>query len=186
MISIVCPTITGREHWLERCQIAYCETTDTECEFIVIKDATACGIAWNQGCEEARGDYIHFTADDIEPTPGWWEVGIEWIKKGVLPAPRILNTDGTLQSCGDNNQEWPTGAETVVARIPFCSREQMERIFPIIDVHYWTDYDFTRKGKALGWPSIVVRDFLFYHHYAPEGRLDERLAADQKVFNAAG
>jgi len=41
LISIVCPTIAGREHWLERCECSYCETTELEHEFIVVRDYPA-------------------------------------------------------------------------------------------------------------------------------------------------
>lgn len=183
MISIICPTIDGREHWLERCHQSYCETTD-DFEFIVIRNRPSCGIGWNDGYVEANGDFIHLTADDIEATPGWWQVGIEWIEKGYLPAARILNTDGTLQSCGDDASEQPTGTPTEVARIPFCSREQMECICPILETHYGTDYYFSYRGKECGWPSVVVREFLFYHHFAQEGRNEFRFEDDMEAFYA--
>ena len=40
MISIVVPTITGREHWLERCVEAYHKTLQDipDYQIIVIKD----------------------------------------------------------------------------------------------------------------------------------------------------
>ena len=37
MISVVVPTITGREHWLERCLDAYVRTReDVEIQFITM------------------------------------------------------------------------------------------------------------------------------------------------------
>ena len=69
MISIICPTISGREHWLERCRVSYLETTQMEYEFIILDDFPSCNAAWNVGIREAKGDYLHLTADDIEAHP---------------------------------------------------------------------------------------------------------------------
>ena len=183
MISLIVPTIEGREHWLERTLHAYHDTTP-DYELIVLRDRATAGIAWNEGWSQAKGDYLHFTADDIEPQAGWWQEGIKWIERGILPAPRVLNTDGTLQSCGDDCSEQETGTPTQVARIPFCSREQAECIFPIIENHYCGDYYFTWKGRQCGWPSLVVRDFVFTHHLVNVGRLNT-LDADWAAFQRA-
>jgi hypothetical protein len=162
--------------------MAYATYTVEPYEILVEIDHPTCGLAWNAGRERAKGDFIHYTADDIEPTENWDTVGIEWVEKGHLPAARILNTDGSLQSCGDTDQETDTGTPTELARIPFASREQMDFIGDIIEVHYYTDSYFSHRGRLGGWTSVVVREFLFYHHFAQEGRLDERLYPDLAVY----
>jgi hypothetical protein len=43
----------------------------TPIELIVIKNEPTCGIAWQKGAEQATGDFLHFTADDLEPALGW-------------------------------------------------------------------------------------------------------------------
>jgi glycosyltransferase involved in cell wall biosynthesis len=187
MISVIIPTITGREHWLERCKAAYLATTPMfEYETIVLRDYPSCGTAWNKGIERAVGDYIHLTADDIEPLPGWWKPAIESADRGELPAARILNTDGTLQSCGTDANEHEEGEVATIARIPFATREQFEKIGPMLDIHYQTDQWFSHRGRICGYPTIVRRDYLFYHHFAPEGRLDHRLAADVREYHRLG
>jgi hypothetical protein len=115
--------------------------------------------------------YIHLTADDIEPHEGWYEAAVETIKDGFLPAPRILNGDGSLQSCGDAN-ETPNGTVVEIARIPFATKEQMACIGPIIDQMYFTDNWFSHRGRQCGWESVINRAYLFTHHLAPEGRID--------------
>lgn len=181
LISIVCPTIVGREHWLERCHESYRQTCELF-EWIQIHDRPTCGVAWNDGFAQASGDYIHLTADDIEATPGWWETGINWVNRGFVPAARVVNGDGTLQSCGDTCRETPTGTPTMMARVPFLSREQANTVFPIIETHYMTDAWITTKAAQHGWPTVVVRDFCFIHHLASEGRLDT-LEHDRKAFS---
>lgn len=187
MISIIVPTITGREHWLERCLTAYKRTISPFfLEFIVIKDRPSCGVAWNEGISQAQGDYIHLTADDIEPAGArWWPTAVESVKRGELPAARILNSDGTLQSCGTDDQEHDEGEEATVARIPFGSREQFDRIGPMLDEHYMGDHWFSHRGRQLGYRSVVRRGYCFVHHFAQEGRIDS-LNADVRAYKRRG
>lgn len=183
-ISIVCPTIDGREESLERCRTAYCETSE-DAEFLIVRNAPTCNQAWNIGIPETRGSYIHLTADDIEPFPGWWEAGIEWVERGFLPAPRILHTDGTLQSCGDGDWETDTGTVTELTRVPFFSREQMDTlgIYPIRpEGQYFGDAYVSHRGRLKGVPTVVVREMCFKHHFAQAGRLDHLLYPDLDDF----
>ena len=96
---------------------------------------------------------------------------------GELPAARILNTDGTLQSCGTDHLEHEEGEEAFVARIPFATREQFDLIGPMMNEQYMGDYWFSHRGRQVGLKSVVRRDYCFFHHYAQEGRIDT-LAAD--------
>ena len=181
MISVVIPTITGREHWLHNAMKCY-----PGCELIVIKDQPTCGIAWNQGIQEASGSHILLAADDIAPAvQEWAAAAIYWTGQGYLPCARILNTDGTLQSCGYWVEEVGTGSICRFARIPFATREQLAAIGPIIDTHYYTDVWFSDMGRRHGYETVVVREFCFYHHFAPEGRVDDRLEPDRLLYEQA-
>lgn len=184
MISIICPTITGREHYLERCRASYCETTQEESEFIILHDFPSCNAAWNEGIRQATGDYIHLTADDIEAHPRWAEIALEWTDKSYLPCPRVLNPDGSLQSCGPDAYEHPTGWSSDVARVPFFPRILLSVIYPILDSHFMGDYWVTHQANKLGWPTVVVREWVFTHHLAMEGRLYS-LDQDLKTYWAA-
>ena len=186
MISVIVPTIAGREKWLEKCHDSYCATTE-DFEFIVMRDYPTCNQGWNAGIEEAKGDFIHLTADDIEATPGWWQAGMEWIAKGHLPGPRIINSDGTVQSCGDTVDETPTGTWTELTRVPFFSREQMDTfgIYPIIPTMYFGDSWVSHKARLHGCETVVVREMCFVHSFANVGRKDEQLWDDLKVFKRA-
>ena len=190
LLTIVMPTISAREEIFSRCYERYQETLRQEdikhrTQFFVLKDRPTCGIAWNEGIAMAEGEYIHLTADDIEPLDGWLLPAIESVKRGELPAARILNTDGTLQSCGTNHLEAPEGAEAEVARIPFASRAQFEAIGPMLEEHYMGDYWFSHRGRECGLPSKVVRNYAFIHHLAREGR-KKSLSRDLKAYRAKG
>ena len=184
MISIICPTIDGREHWLERCERSYRETTTGEFEFVVFRNLPSCNAAWNKGIPSVEGDVIHLTADDIEAHPGWMDSGLSALDQGFLPCPRILNTDGSLQSCGDDDQEKPDGTPSQVARIPLFKREWVDYFYPFPEIQYMGDYWLTAKCAEVGIPTFVVRDYLFTHHYAQEGRL-YTMENDMKEYNEA-
>lgn len=171
MLSIICPTIDGREHWLERCEASYRETTTGDYEFVVFKNYPSCNAAWNVGIEEVKGDVIHLTADDIEAHPGWQEAGLAALEEDFLPCPRILNPDGTLQSCGNDASETPDRTPSQVARIPLFKRAWVEHFLPFPEIQYMGDYWLTEKCMRVGIPTLVVRDYLFTHGYAMEGRL---------------
>jgi len=174
LISIIVPTIDGREEYLEACKTAYAAHTQ-DYELIVVPNKPTCGEAWVVGADRAVGDHIHFSADDLQPHKGWADAAREVCARGFLPAPRILNDDGTLQSCGNWEEEAPTGEQTEFTRIPFLSREQWDRIAPLAcdflkTAHYYTDNAISAAGAHLGIRTGVHRDYLFTHSLAEPGR----------------
>jgi glycosyltransferase involved in cell wall biosynthesis len=187
MISVIIPTIYAREQagWLDRCITAYENTTSQNWELIVVRDKPACGIAWNEGIAKAKGDYIHLSADDLEPLTCWDKPAVQSADRGELPSARILNTDGTLQSCGTDDQEHEDGEEAFVARIPFGTREQFDLIGPMLENQYMGDYWFSHRGRQVGLKSVVRRNYTFFHHYAQEGRIDT-LSADVREYHRRG
>lgn len=179
MISIIIPTIDGREGWLLKCLRSYDRHTRQDFEPIVVRNAPTWGIGIQQGMERGpRGRYLHFTADDIEPHPGWDVAAREAVDQGYLPAPRILNSDDSLQSCGGGVTETDDWQPTEFTRVPFMSADQWAKIGPMIPLHYYTDNWVSHRGRLAGIQTVVRRDYLFTHHWAPEGRLDERFEAD--------
>jgi glycosyltransferase involved in cell wall biosynthesis len=187
MISIVIPTIRGREEHFQRCVAAYESRTVSAFEIIVERDHPAVGPAWNAGAARATGDYLHFTADDLEPHEGWDVPALEVVQRGLMPAPRVINQHGRLDSCGLHGVEMEDWAVVPMSVVPFMSREQWAAIGPVLPIHYFTDNWISWRGHRAGWPTVVRRDFAFTHHWAQHGRgagmtYDERLRHDQGVF----
>jgi glycosyltransferase involved in cell wall biosynthesis len=180
-LSVVIPTVASRALSFERTVDAYAKFSPEGVELIVIRDKPTCGIAWNAGVLLATGDYIHLTADDIEPHEGWLEAGIASLDRGELPAARVLHGDGSLQSCGDELDR-EDGFVTEISRIPFLTRELVDAIFPIPPIHYYTDNIISDRARALGWPTVVNRSYQFTHYLASEGRLDDRLVSDGRRY----
>ena len=177
VISVVLPTIRGRREYLEAAKAAYAATT-VDYELIVVPDKPTCGVAWVEGASKASGSYLHFSADDLRPILGWQDAATEVVHRGFLPAPRILNDDGTLQSCGGDDgweTERPTGWQTNFSRIPFLSRSQWERVAdtvsPILqETHYYTDNAISFAANRLGILTGVHRGYAFHHSLAEPGR----------------
>ena len=162
MITIIVPTVTGREDYYERCVNAYENNTEDESEIITIKDRPTCGLAWQDGVELADRDthYIHFTADDLEPCIGWDHHARAVADAGNLPAPLIFTQDtGFEEKLGIT----PDG---FFSRIPFCTREQWEEIGPMIPLHYFTDNWFSWRGRQVGYEIVLAEGYAFKHHWA--------------------
>jgi hypothetical protein len=187
VISVIVPTIAGRELWLEQCRVAYAAHTD-DYELIVVPNRPTCGLAWQDGADLAEGEFLHFTADDIEPHVGWWQAAVACVETGAIPSPRILNTDGSLQSSGEWGVDLADGTVTAIARIPFMSREQWDTLGPSLPIHYYTDNWIAYRAAQAGIPTVVCRGYEFTHHFAPEGRLDGadgRMYADYLAYQRA-
>jgi hypothetical protein len=188
VISVIVPTVPGREARLERCLDAYRRRTVAAVELIVIHDAPTCGVAWNVGAGKARGDYLHWTADDLEPADGWDLAARETADTGAIPAPVVLRPNGTVESSGgfwDRQvaDGQPTDNTSVV---PFCTAEQWERLGPHLETHYFNDNYFTWRARQAGMDVIVRTGYALTHHWALPGRKgDEQMRRDQQTFLAA-
>lgn len=186
MISVVIPTIQGREHWLERAVASYERTMEEPFELIILNDHPHTGSAWQEGGERAKGDYVFLSADDIEALPGWWPAAVAKCDEGKIPAPLIYNSDRTVQSCGASwLQLEPDDTETGFTRLPFLSKQQFDAIQPMLPCHYFTDNWVSWRGRVLGYPTFTTHKFRLVHHLAPEGRNEARAADEAHIYKRA-
>jgi hypothetical protein len=177
VISVIVPTVTGRAESLARCLDAYRKFTPTPHELIVVKDRPTCGLAWQEGLERATGDYLHLTADDLEPHRWWSWWAIRTVKAGWLPCPVVKEPDGRTQSthgisCSQGISAAPVEPLSPVGftTVPFCSREQWDQIGPMIDLHYCTDAWVSHRGRLAGIETVAEPGYRFTHHNEPAGR----------------
>ena len=178
MISIIVPTVDGREDHYERCVSAYENRTEDEFEIITIRNRATCGLAWQEGAEQAQGLYIHFTADDLEPALAWDIGAREIADAGKLPAPTIFTRDTGIE---ERIGVQPDGFFT---RIPFCTREQWEKIGPMIPIHYYTDNYFSWRGILAGYPTVLAPGYAFKHHWADPARGAGMTQNERLIFDA--
>lgn len=181
MISVVIPTVAGREEHLERCLTAYAENTVGEgVELLVQRDHATCGLAWNAGVAEARGEFLHLTADDLEPRPGWNVPAQETVERGKLPAPVVLRrrliegypVDVPETSGGHWGRSLADREITLgTCVVPFCLlRDWRANVGPSLETHYFTDNWFTDQCRRAGLEFVVRQGYAFVHHWATAGR----------------
>lgn len=170
-LSVVIPTMTGREESLARCLAAYKATSPELTEYVIVKDAAAWPTACNRGYHLASGDIVQLSADDLEPLPGWWEETLDWLDNhDELPAPVVLNhsADGPW----DNAIDGPDKAVPEFTRIPIMRRDQWERIGDWPEVNYVADVWVSKRGRTLGIETRMIHSYRFVHHWEQTGRKD--------------
>lgn len=188
MISIIIPTIDGREDHLERCLQAYEKNTFNKYEIIVIRNRKTCGIAWNDGAKQSNGDYVHLSADDLEPMKNWDIPAIEAADSMMLPHPQVFRVNGMLDDrYGPQTIDWQ---EVSMSTIPFMTNDMWNRIGPSLDIHYYTDDWISWKAKMAGYKCVVRKGYRFIHHIAQHGRgagmpENERFMHDHGEFERA-
>jgi hypothetical protein len=169
MLSIVMPTIAGREVELARSMEAYERLTPVKVEWIVERDHSTCAAAWNAGAPKATGEILHMGADDIEPeNAGWFIAAMLAIDDGCIPLGWVREDWGTF------GRDFP--------RVVICRRGWWRNIDP--KLHYYSDNLFGDLMAAAGHPAVAVDGFDFYHRHSMVGRDDspERVERDREVY----
>lgn len=174
VISVIIPTVDGREDHLRTGTSAYVRHApgNYELDLIVKSNYPTCGHGWQAGLSSVRGQYVHFTCDDIEPREGWAAPAIEAIEAGFLPAPQVWGPRGEPQS----HPGWLQGRACVdwepvyMTSLPFVSLEQLEKIVPLFTSHYCSDDWFGYRAGRAGWGIRVRTGYTFTHHWAQHKR----------------
>lgn len=197
-VSIIIPTVEGREKYLERCISGYLtrHNTEHEIEIIIERGHDHGGTAWDLGSERATGDYIHFTNDDIVPGFDYLEPLIQTIENNCnyIPVTIVVNTiaeilDEDFMPISGNptppNQSWAfegppyipedwnkpdPNNDSLYPSLPFCHKNQWSFIKPMIHSHYGTDKWFGWRAKQAGFIQVVRNKSIFYHYAASEKR----------------
>lgn len=169
-LSVVVPTITGREASLRRCLDAYDRTSPPDTEYVIVRDQPAWPHACNIGYDESTGDIVHFSADDLEPLEGWWQEAVAWLDEhDELPAPVVFNHEVGVW---DNHMDGPDKAVPRFTRIPLMRRDQWERIGRWPEVNYVADVWVSMRGRTLGIETRMIHSYRFVHHWEQTGRDD--------------
>lgn len=190
-ISVVIPTVTGREDWFARCTASYEKWAEGnyELELCVAVDEPSCGAGWHKAAEQSTGDYVHLTCDDIEALEGWALPAMEACDKGFLPAPQVYGPNGQPQSLPMVGWVAPDWTPVKMTALPFMSREQYDRIKPLCTLHYFSDDFVSARGEWMGIQSRLRTGYAFVHWWAQHKRgaglpTDAaRMQHDQALFN---
>jgi hypothetical protein len=178
VISVIIPTLAERAHRLVRTLEAFRENTVGEYETFIITGKRSAGEGWNEGVQQAEGDYFLFGCDDMSPHAGWDVAAVEAVDAGKIPAPVLYGQAGDMQTCGGYwgrwLQDWEITANTCI--VPFCSRDQWQGetgvrppVGPMLNVHYFSDNAFTDRCKEAGLDVVVRRGYAFTHMWEAGG-----------------
>lgn len=186
MISVLIPTLPERAHWLDRTVALYRERT-TNVEILTSTDGSSWGEAINLLTKQASGDYLHLSADDSWPaSDGWWQPAIEAVNAGHVACPRVVNMDGSLQSCGAWRREMDDWEPFSFSRWPVFSREMWDAVGPCIPTTGYADVYLSQRASEHGWTPVVRRGYELVHAYAPEGRRSKKTcAAEERAYAEA-
>ena len=178
-LSVIVPTISGREESLARAVKSYEDTTqDVDCEIIVILDEPTWPTACNVGYAKSTGDVVHFSADDLEALPGWWEEPLEFLKNAdELPAPKVM--DYTPDGHFSNEIDGENLDLTHFTRIPIMRRDQWERIGIWPEIVYFADMWVSEKARTIGIKTRLLHSYIFVHHWSQIGRVDSKVNMDE-------
>lgn len=199
MLSVILPTIAGREGRYDATRAAYARTlAGVDHEIITVRNCATAGEAWNLGAQAAKGSTLHFAVDDAEPHPGWYDAALDALHnepEWFLPSPRLVFPDGWLEGCGTLGAgmflpECETGTPCRSAGIPTIPRSVWERVGEFLPIHYYTDDDWFHRAACLGYRCAVHRGYAFTHHHhkdAARTRMQAASAAHRAEFlrNAA-
>lgn len=189
LVSVVIPTIQGREALYEQTVNAYRNTTPPgyELEVITPRDHPTIGEAWTAGAKVATGEYLHLSADDVTPHDGWLVACVEAVAAGCYPAPKLTRPDGSVEACGSLGGGMLLGecldwTPCVTSAFPFMPRPDEPLLVPAI--HYYADDYLAHRARVLGLKPVVRTGFHLTHHEGTVGRpaMVARSAQDRQTF----
>lgn len=189
-LSIILPTIAGREELLDLTTAAYDQTVADPAEIVVVSERPTIGEAWNAGMIEAEGEYVLLGADDLVPFPGAVEAAIEAAERGVYPAPWITRPDGSTEASGSMGGGMLLGAATPdgticnSSPIPFFARSLWDAIGTSLPIHYYADDYLAWRARGAGLEIEVVSDYRFTHLEGTVGRpaVQARAGTDRESY----
>lgn len=192
-LSIILPTITGREDLLAVTREAYETTVEGEAEIIVVRERPTIGEAWNAGVAEAEGEFLLLGADDLVPFPGAVEAAIEAAGRNLYPVPWITRPDGSTEARGSMGggmllgDSTPEGTICNSSPIPFFSRAIADRLGPALPIHYYADDHLGWRARTCGLSIRLVSAYRFQHLEGTVGRpaVQARAMADRDAYLAA-
>lgn len=193
-VAIAIPTVTGREESFQRTVEGYRQTVEGSPHNVYIV-TTKDQPTWGAGVEEcmaqiteklAQTTVVHITADDLVPEPGWLDVAIETIEKGICPAP-VLDTFGHIDYGHPPTPEMEDWKVTKTSVIPTIKIGWWDHIAPMFVAHYFTDDYISVKLRmhAIETRGRLGYRFNHFHENAERGAgmsQDERMQHDMLLF----
>lgn len=164
MVTVIIPTIRGREETLARVVNAYRETgADRVLTSIGHKTAGEAGndlmLCLPHGCE-----HVLLTTDDMLPHAGWLDAALKVAAPGVVPVARCLRVDGQPLQERDG---WEPGRESSWTRLFFLSPATFKHVGAFLDATWYIDLDYCERLQAAGYKLLTTDGFTFTHLDGP-------------------
>jgi hypothetical protein len=172
-ISVILPTVAGREYFYARTIAAYKERSVHNLQFHTVRDYPTVGEAWNAAAVDADGDYIHLAADDLTPRHGWDTAAIETVNAGYFPASFVYNHGSTPDYATAQNltvHEWGHPPH-MTTDVPFLPMRIWESIRPVLPIHYGSVEHISFSARLAGMQPVVRRRYAFDHWLASVRRV---------------
>lgn len=171
-ISVILPTITGREESFKAMEAAYrARTPGHSLQIVSPLNEPNWAAACNVAMRKATGDVFAFGSDDLEPLDGWAEAMLRTLGAGEIPAPQVWDWKQEGRPVNEG-QDGPPGSITAFTRVVALTREMAEAIGPWPEWDYYVDNWVSDKGRTLGYETRVTEGYSFIHHWHQHGRLD--------------
>lgn len=196
-VSVVIPTIKGREALVERTVAAFRATMPgPDLQIVLVKERMTIGRAWNDGVPACDGEFILLGADDVLPFPGWYDAAAEAARRDYYPAPRLDNPDGSVLATGSMGGGWlltdcADWAPVVSSQFPFMRREVWAEVGPSLEIHYFADDYLAARARAAGLIPVYREGYRMTHLEGIPGRAEmvnrsgiDRLAFEQQMSQA--
>lgn len=162
-VAVIIPTVRGREESLGR---AVASVAAESSRILTLEGFATCGEAWCEGIDILARDeswtHLMLFADDLEAHRGW-SAATHWLESGLLPAPILLQADGTRW----NSSDGLPGELCAFSRIVLCTRDQAADLVGFPSLHYYSD---CLACELIGLPSVVAPEYVFTHHWHPVAR----------------
>lgn len=192
-ISVVIPTIKGREDLLEKTVAAFrAAIPGPDLQIVLVKERLTIGRAWNDGVPSCEGDYLMLAADDIIPAPGFEEAAVQAASADYWPAPRLINPDGSVLATGSMGGGWlmtdcADWAPVVSSQFPFMRREVWTEIGPSLEIHYFADDYLAARARSCGLIPVYREPYRLMHMEGVAGRAEmvNRSMTDRLQFEQA-
>lgn len=195
-LTIVCPTIDGREESFARMLASYERTVpaDVDVDFIAPRNCSTWGAGVVAGMADAGSalGHVHLTADDLEAESGWFEAGFATALRGMQPAP-VLDTFGEIAYGHPPTPDMSDWKLTGTSVIPFLTASMwrlIERHSDILaDLHYFSDNLMSDILRRAGHETVGRIGYRFKHHHEMHGRgagmgsQDARMQRDMICYN---
>lgn len=176
--TVLIPTVGGRDAMLAQARMAYAH------EGHGVHAIT--GTTWGGGCNALTAahldaDYLLFACDDKLPLEGWFDAARQMLDAGIIPQSQNLTVQG--YPVHEYYDDLPHGAKADWTRDFLLTPAIYEKVGPMLDTTWFTDFDYSQRLVAAGYPMQACAGFTFTHLDAPrEWATDQVLDRERRVY----